>query len=343
MPVLTVQGKMGNSIVRVGESLRNLSRYLPPGQTVIVTDANVREAYGRFFPPAEVIEIGTGEGTKNLETVAGIYAALVRCAADRSTFIVGIGGGIVCDMTGFAASTYLRGLPFAFVASTLLAQADAAVGGKNGVNWEGYKNMIGVFSQPSFVICDPELLGTLPPREVLSGMAEVVKHALIRDAGLFAYLEENVRGALELRPKVLERLIGASLAIKSAIVNRDERERGERRLLNFGHTFGHALERAAGVSHGEAVGAGMVLAAMISERKGYLARADRERMERLLTALGLPLEILCPREKLLEGLRKDKKRAGDTVHFVLLHKLGRAVVEEMRIEELEEQLSLIRK
>lgn len=335
MPVINVRGQRGQSIIRVGESLRNLSRYLPPGKTVIVTDGNVREVYGRFFPAAEVIEIGTGEGLKTLATVGRIYEALIGCAADRSSFIVGIGGGIVCDVTGYAASTFLRGLPFAFVASTLLAQMDAAVGGKNGVNWEGYKNMIGVFRQPEFVICDPALLRTLPRREILSGLAEVVKHALIRDADLFDYLEENARGALELQPQVMERLIHDSLTIKSAIVNRDEGERGERRLLNFGHTFGHALERATGVSHGEAVSAGMVLAAMISEHRGYLASQERARLEGLLAALGLPLRIPCPPEKLLEGLRKDKKRAGDTVHFILLQGLGRAVVEEMACGELE--------
>lgn len=325
---------MGSSTIRIGESLRNLARYLPPGRTVIITDFQVRQTYGRFFPPAEVIEIARGEEIKNLGTVGKIYETLIRYEADRTSFIVGIGGGIVCDVTGFVASTFLRGLPFAFVASTLLAQVDAAVGGKNGVNWKGYKNMIGVFSQPDFVICDPELLRTLPRREILSGMAEVVKHALIRDAGLFSYLEENVRGALELRPEVMERLVADSLAIKSAIVNRDERERGERRLLNFGHTCGHALERATGVSHGEAVGAGMVLAAAISVRKGYLTAEDRGRMERLLAGLGLPLQIPCPGEKLLEGLRKDKKRAGERLHFVLLQGLGRAVVEEMTLEEL---------
>jgi 3-dehydroquinate synthase len=308
---------------------------------VIVTDGNVREAYGRFFPAAEVIEIGTGEGLKTLATVGRIYEALIGCAADRSSFIVGIGGGIVCDVTGYAASTFLRGLPFAFVASTLLAQMDAAVGGKNGVNWEGYKNMIGVFRQPEFVICDPALLRTLPRREILSGLAEVVKHALIRDADLFDYLEENARGALELQPQVMERLIHDSLTIKSAIVNRDEGERGERRLLNFGHTFGHALERATGVSHGEAVSAGMVLAAMISEHRGYLASPERARLEGLLAALGLPLRIPCPPEKLLEGLRKDKKRAGDLVHFVLLQGLGRAVVEEMTWEELAGHLAMV--
>jgi 3-dehydroquinate synthase len=335
MPVLTVQGKTGRSIVRIGESLRNLSRYLPAGKTLLVTDTPVRKAYGPLFPPAEIIEIGTGEGNKTLETVAGIYEALIRCEADRSTFLVGIGGGIVCDLTGFAASTYLRGLPFAFVASTLLAQADAALGGKNGVNWEGYKNMIGVFNQPAFVICDPALLRTLPRREMLSGMAEIVKHALIRDAGLFAYLEEKVPDILACRPEVMEKLVYASLAIKSAIVNRDEREQGERRLLNFGHTLGHALEKVTGVSHGEAVSAGMVLAAAISEKKGYLSTGGRVRMERLLSSLGLPIRLPAPTEEVLAALRKDKKRTEDNIHFVLLRELGSAVVEQMSYQELE--------
>ncbi len=338
MPVLTIQGRTGNSTVRIGESLQRLPRYLPLGKTIIITDVNVREAYGRFFPPAEVIEIGTGEGIKNLETVGKIYEALVRCEADRTSFIVGIGGGIVCDVAGYAASTYLRGLKFGFVASTLLAQVDAAVGGKNGVNWEGYKNMIGVFNQPDFVICDPILLQTLPRREVLSGMAEVVKHALIADAEFFFYLEKNGPGVLDLRPEVVERLVEDSVGIKSSIVNRDEREKGERRVLNFGHTLGHALERSVGVSHGEAVGAGMVLAAAISEQKGYLAGGERKRIEKLLSDLGLPLQIPCPKEKLLEALRKDKKREGGRLHFVLLKALGQAVVEEMSFEELEKYL-----
>ena len=252
---------------------------------------------------------------------------------------MGIGGGIVCDVTGYAASTYLRGLKFGFVASTLLAQVDAAVGGKNGVNWEGYKNMIGVFNQPDFVICDPILLRTLPRKEILSGMAEVVKHALIGDAGLFSYLEENVSGVLDLRPEVMKRLVFDSLRIKSSIVNRDEREKGERRLLNYGHTFGHALEKVTGVSHGEAVSVGLVMAAAISEQKGYLGNEDRKRIEKLLSDLGLPLQLPCPKEKLLEALRKDKKREGDRVHFVFLAALGRAVVEEISFEELEKFLS----
>jgi 3-dehydroquinate synthase len=212
------------------------------------------------------------------------------------------------------------------------------VGGKNGVNWEGYKNMIGVFNQPDFVICDPVLLQTLPRREVLSGMAEVVKHALIADAELFFYLEKNGPGVLDLRPEVVERLVEDSVVIKSSIVNRDEWEKGERRVLNFGHTFGHALERAVGVSHGEAVSAGMVLAAAISEQKGYLSGDDRERIEKLLSTLGLPRQLPCPREKLVEALRKDKKREGERVHFVLLKALGRAVVEELSFEELEKYL-----
>ncbi len=170
-------------------------------------------------------------------------------------------------------------------------------------------------------------------------MAEVIKHALIADVDLFFYLEENGPAVLDLRPEVVERLVEDSVGIKSSIVNRDEREQGERRVLNFGHTFGHALERAVGVSHGEAVSAGMVLAAAISEQKGYLPGYDRERIERLLSSLGLPRQLPCPRERLLEALRKDKKREGERLHFVLLKALGRAVVEEMSLKELEEHLS----
>ena len=163
MPVVTIQGRMG--IRSFGSGKASGTCPAPPrGKTVIITDADVREAYGRHFPPAEVIEIGTGEGIKNLETVGRVYGALIDCEADRSSFIVGIGGGIVCDVTGYAASTYLRGLKFGFVASTLLAQVDAAVGGKNGVNWRGYKNMIGVFQQPDFVTCDPPPAAEPPPQ-----------------------------------------------------------------------------------------------------------------------------------------------------------------------------------
>ncbi len=191
---------------------------------------------------------------------------------DRTAFIVGIGGGIVCDITGFVASTYLRGVRFGFAATTLLAQVDASAGGKNGVNFSGYKNMVGMFNQPEFVICDPEVLQTLSERDRGCGLAEIVKHAAIADDGLFCYLEENVGEVLALSPPTVRRMVYDSVVIKSEIVNRDEKETGERRKLNFGHTFGHAVEKITGAPHGEAVSIGMMVAARLSARRGYLAK-----------------------------------------------------------------------
>jgi len=333
--VLEIHGNNSDSTILTGESIRNLRKYIPSQNVVIITDTNVRHYYLKYFQPWEVIEIGTGEKIKNLDTVRVIYRKLVELEADRSSFIVGIGGGIVCDIAGFVASTYLRGVRFGFVSSTLLSQVDGSVGGKNGVNFGGYKNMVGVFNQPEFVICDMNLLRTLPEREILCGFAEIVKHAAIGDADLFSYLEEHYEKALDLDTDVIEKLIYDSLVIKTSIVNRDEKEEGERRKLNFGHTFGHAIEGTTGVPHGEAVSLGMVVASVLSAKRGHLPAEDSERIEELLKNLKLPTRLQIDRERVLDALRMDKKRKGDSINFVLLHGIGNAVVEEISIKELE--------
>ncbi len=335
MKTLKIQGHTGSSTILIGERLQNLKKYVSLEKTVIITDTNVWRYYQRDFPPCEVIKIGTGEKIKNLDTVRDIYEKLVMLEADRSSCIVGIGGGIVCDIAGFIASTYLRGVRFGFVSSTLLSQVDASVGGKNGVNFGGYKNIVGVFNQPEFVVCDMDLLKTLPEKEVLCGFAEVVKHAAVGDADLFAYLEENYEKALRLDVEVIEKLVYDSVIIKSDLVNRDEKEKGERRNLNFGHTFGHAIEKNADVPHGEAVSAGMVIASALSVKRGLLPAEDAERIEKLLRKLKLPTRILTDRERMLDALRKDKKREGDRIYLVLLHNIGKAVVDEISIKELE--------
>ena len=335
MKTLRIHGITGDSTILIGESLRNLKKYLPPGKVVIITDTNVKHYYLKDFPLSEVIEIGTGEKIKNLDTAQAIYAKLVELEVDRSSFVVGIGGGIVCDITGFVASTYLRGVRFGFVSSTLLSQVDASVGGKNGVNFGGYKNMVGVFNQPEFVICDMNLLKTLPQKEILCGLAEIVKHAAIADVDLFSYLEENHEKALSLNTEVIEKLVSDSVLIKSTIVNIDEKEKGERRKLNFGHTFGHAFEKTAGVSHGEAVSAGMAVASALSEKRGHLAAKDVERIEELLKKLKLPTRLPLDGERVLDALRKDKKRESEDIYFVLLYGIGDAVVEGISIKELE--------
>ncbi len=340
--ILEIHGRTGDSTILIGEGFEKLEEYINSKEAVIITDKNVRHFYSKDFPPYEVIEIGTGENIKNLDTVQAIYGKLVEIEADRSSFIVGIGGGIVCDIAGFVASTYLRGVRFGFVPTTLLSQVDAGVGGKNGVNFSGYKNMVGVFNQPEFVICDMNLLKSLPEREIRCGFAEIVKHAAIADADLFSYLEGHYRKALELDAEVLERLVYDSVLIKSSIVGRDERDRGERKKLNFGHTFGHAIEKSTGLSHGEAVSLGMVIASGLSARRGLLLEKDRQRVEALLKKLQLQTRVRVDEKGVLDALRRDKKRKGEGISFVLLHGIGNAVVEGIPMGELEAELHQIR-
>jgi len=335
MKVVNIKSHPRDSVIVIGERLANLRKYISVGTPIIITDTNVFECWSRHFPPGDVITIGTGEKAKTFDTVRYIYEQLLKLEADRSSFIVGIGGGIVCDIAGFVASTYMRGVRFGFVSSTLLSQVDASVGGKNGFNFGGYKNIVGVFNQPEFVICDLNLLKTLPREEILSGFAEIIKHGAIADKNLFIYLEESRDRALALDLPVIEKLVYDSVIIKSKIVNQDEKEKGERRKLNFGHTFGHAIEKITKVRHGEAVSAGMVLASELAVKKATLAVKDANRLADLLDTYGLPVRLQFDCHEVLEALRMDKKREGDLIRFVLLSEIGNAYVEEIAIEELE--------
>jgi 3-dehydroquinate synthase len=338
MEDITIHTNSGRSHILIGERLENLQRYIPAAKLIIVTDINVARLYSLDAMTADVITIGTGEGIKTLQTVQQIYEQLLTIQTDRSSFIVGIGGGIVCDIAGFAAATFLRGVRFGFVATTLLAQVDAGIGGKCGVNFKGYKNMIGLFHQPEFVICDPLLLKTLPQKEICCGLAEIVKHAAIADLDLFAYLERHAEDFLALDGRATQAAVSASVRIKSAIISRDETEKGERRILNFGHTFGHAIEITAGVPHGEAVSMGMAIAANLSVKKGLLTLEEHKRLRMLLNDLSLPTRFDAEAEIVFEAIGKDKKREGDRIHFVLLNGIGNAVVVQITIEELKEAL-----
>ena len=339
METITIKADSGPSRILIGERLENLQRYVPEAKLIVITDVNVGKLYPLDSMAADVVTIGTGEAIKTLDTVRDIYARLISSGADRSAFIVGVGGGIVCDITGFAASTFLRGVRVGVVATPLLAQVDASVGGKNGVNYEGYKNMVGLFHQPEFVICDPELLKTLPRKEISCGLAEIVKHAAIADADLFAYLEKHAEDILALDRRAIEKLVRVSVRIKSAIVSRDETEKGMRRLLNFGHTFGHAIEKVAGVPHGEAVSMGMVIASALSVQKGLLSAQEDQRLRAVLNNLKLPTRIAENSPKITEAIAKDKKRAGDRIHFVLLNGIGTARVDQLSMKEIEGALN----
>ncbi len=334
MQSIIVEGQTGRSHIMVGESLANLANHLPPGRAIIITDENMILLYKDQFPACDMITIGQGETIKTLATVEQIYAQLIALEADRTTFIVGIGGGIVGDIAGFAASTYMRGLDFGFVASTLLAQVDATVGGKNGVNFRGYKNMVGVFNQPQFVIADIGLLDSLPPKEIACGLAEIVKHGCIADLQYFGYIETHCDAIAQLDPTVMKKLVHGSVVIKSNVVNQDERESGQRRKLNFGHTIGHALEKTLGISHGTAVSIGMVMAADLSKTKGLLSSEDAARLNALLTRLELPTRIDFDPAAVIEAIGKDKKRESDLIKFVLLEGLGNAVIADVSLDEV---------
>ena len=271
-----------------------------------------------------------GEAHKTLGNAARVLDVLVANRLARDCAVVALGGGVVGDLAGFAAACYQRGVDFVQLPTTLLAQVDSAVGGKTGVNHAGGKNLIGAFHQPVLVVNDTATLATLPPRELRAGLAEVIKYGLIADAALFEWLESHLNELLAGDPGALAHVIRRSCEIKAAVVGRDEREQGERALLNLGHTFGHAIESATAYRqwlHGEAVGAGLVMAASMSAACGYLDPAQAERVRRLIERTGLPTHIaaLAPTAA-LEHMRMDKKVLGGRLRLVLLRGIGAAFV-----------------
>ena len=271
-----------------------------------------------------------GEAHKTLANAARVLDALVANRFGRDCAVLALGGGVVGDLAGFAAACYQRGVAFVQVPTTLLAQVDSAVGGKTGVNHPGGKNLIGAFHQPVLVVTDSGTLATLPPRELRAGLAEVIKYGLICDAALFDWLEAHLDELLAGDPTGLAYVIRRSCEIKAAVVGRDEREQGERALLNLGHTFGHAAESATSYKewlHGEAVGAGLVMAASASVECGLLAQREAERVHRLVERAGLPTRIASvPPEVALEHMRIDKKVLGGRLRLVLLRRIGEAVL-----------------
>ena len=325
----------GRSRVVVGSAVAELPQLLPAGRIEVLTDRNVLKLHPELFVGCQPLVIEPGEENKRLQTVEAVCRELIRRGADRSTFLLGVGGGIVTDMTGFVASIYMRGIPFGYVSTTLLGNVDASVGGKNGVDLDGYKNMLGVFAQPRFVVCDTSLFSTLPAREIRAGLAEAVKTGIIGDEGLFALIERTGFEGLCRSSKAMDEVVVRSVRLKAAIVSRDEREQGERRKLNLGHTFEHAIEKCSReMNHGEAVAVGLVLAARLARRIGVLPAADEERIVGLLTALGFAIEAPVPMSELFEAMTKDKKSEGEAIHFVLPTAIGACEIRTIPFVEL---------
>ena len=337
---VTLQGQTGDCRIVLGDARATLGGLCGSRRVVIVTDANVRRHHQACFPPGEILEIGLGEAHKPLETVGLLYERFLELKLDRAALVLAIGGGIVCDVAAFAAATWLRGLDTGLVPTTVLAQADAGVGGKSGVNFRGLKNQVGTIRQPRFVLCDPAFLRTLPQVEVRNGLAEVVKAAAIADPRLWEHLESRAEAVLALEAEPLAEAMSAALSMKVRVVEADELETGLRRTLNFGHTVGHAYEALLGVRHGEAISAGMVFAARLSERRGRLASGQAKRLERLLERLGLPTRLEADPDAVLEAIGSDKKRAGAVVHMALLERLGQAIVEPVPLTELRQELAV---
>ena len=303
----------------------------------VVTDAKVGKLY---LKPVEeslhragftvaVVSLPEGEEHKNLEAVSAIYDRLVSERFERGSFLLALGGGVVGDITGLAAATFLRGISYVQVPTTLLAQVDSSVGGKTGVNHKEGKNLIGVFHQPRLVLTDVAALRSLPRRELAAGLAEVIKYGIIADLRLFSLIEAELENLLALKMEPLTEIVAASCAIKAKVVEKDERESEYRAVLNFGHTVGHALESATGYEkflHGEAVAIGMIQAAAISVRQGLCDRDSFERVRRLIARAGLPTEIPADVEPqgLIKRMEVDKKSSGGKIRFVLCEGIGNA-------------------
>ena len=339
MQKITINGTSKSEIL-IGEKLANVIKYLPVANVIIITDTNVHKHYSKELLDAPIIKIGTGEQIKTMSTVEFIINKMIELQADRHVFLLGIGGGVVCDITGFVASVYMRGVDFGFVSTSLLSQVDASVGGKNGVNFNSYKNIIGTFNQPKFVICDTKMLNTLPEKEIISGIGEIVKHSIIADGRMFCIIKNNIPQILNLNEKRITELIHNSITIKSEIVNEDEKEQSERKKLNFGHTLGHAIEKHSNLSHGEAISIGMVFSANLSYKKGYITQKDVEKIKDLLTNLGLPVSTNINRVKLADAIGKDKKRNNEIIDIVLIKKIGEAIVEPINIDDIKNEILL---
>jgi 3-dehydroquinate synthase len=320
---------------------------LKPGRCAIVTDstveklyaARVHDALGKTGFDPTMIPIAPGEASKSMATLEVLYDRMTEAGLDRATTIFALGGGVVGDLAGFAAATYLRGVAVVQVPTTVVAQVDSALGGKTGVNHRHAKNLIGAFHQPRLIVADVTTLATLPDREFREGLAEVIKYGAIMDAAMIVDLERDLDAILTRREDLLEQVVARSLSHKAAVVSADEREGGLRKSLNFGHTIGHAIEASAGYGsyfHGEAVAIGMVAAARLSSKYAGFSADEASRLQRLIERAGLPTAMPAGWDSgdFIRALGLDKKRSEGSVEFVLLDRLGHSMTKSLSIDDI---------
>ncbi len=304
---------------------------------IIVTDDNIFTAHKKKFDGWNAIVLNPGEEYKVQTTVDEVIDQLIGFEADRKTFLIGVGGGVVTDLTGYVAAVYMRGIPFGFVPTSVLAMVDAAIGGKNGIDVGVFKNIVGTIRQPEFLLYDFTFLKSLPQDEWINGFAEIIKHACIKDLRLFKLLESKKLKDFQKDIRALATLIQKNVEIKANVVQQDEFENGERRLLNFGHTLGHAIENIYELSHGQAIAIGMTAASRISEQLNGFTETDR--VISLLDKYGLPTLAEFDKKKAMEVLKMDKKKVSQSMNYVLLDKIGKGKIKEIPLAKLEELIN----
>ena len=304
--------------------------------SILITDENIFAKQSEKFSGWKTIVIKAGEKFKNQKAVDEIINQLIEMNADRQSFIVGVGGGVVTDVAGYAASIYMRGIKFAFAPTSILGMVDASNGGKNGVDVGVYKNLVGVINHPEFLLYDYTFLDTLPDEEWINGYAEIIKHACIKDESLFHFLEEKTLEDFQSSKENIGKLIERNVDIKYNVVANDERETGERKLLNFGHTIGHAIENTAKLPHGSAVSIGMVAACIISEKINGFSNEGTEKVKQLISKYKLPIAFDIDKEKTWDILLHDKKKSGTDMNFVVLDKIGKASIKKISLTDLKE-------
>ncbi|MCC6185950.1 MAG: 3-dehydroquinate synthase [Chitinophagaceae bacterium] len=307
-------------------SLAHLQQLANVANTIIITDNNVWTQYQTELGHYEAIVVEAGEQSKSIETVQDICKQLAELQAHKTTILVGVGGGMITDLTGFVATIYMRGIAFGFVPTTILAMVDAAIGGKNGVNVGLHKNMLGAIQQPNFIAYDYTMLASLPTQEWSSGFAEIIKYACIGDAALFQQLQATQLQTIMENTNHLQAIIAQCVAHKNKIVLADEHENHIRKTLNFGHTAGHAFETLYTLPHGQAVALGMIVAFIASEQHLQLPKKNRQQLVAILQQFQLPTTIHFEIEAVMSTLKMDKKRKGDSIDFILLSQIGEAVI-----------------
>lgn len=333
MKKLTYKFSHSSTDYYLAYGISHLKKITDPSSTVLVTDRNVYNAHAKRFKDWDTIILKPGEEFKVQATIDAVIEKLIEMQADRKTTLVGIGGGVITDITGYVASVYMRGIRFGFIPTSVLGLVDASIGGKNGIDVGVYKNMVGIIRQPAFILHDMVFLNSLPEKEWENGFAEIIKHACIKDAAMFDQLEKNSLRTYRGRQKSICELVQRNAVLKTKVVQQDEFEKGERRLLNFGHTLGHALETQYELLHGQAIAIGMTYACHISEKlTGF---KQTERVVALLERYNLPTYASFDKQKVFEVLKMDKKRERKEMNYVLLEKIGKGIIKTIPLKQLE--------